>query len=281
MSFKVDGGSIGDLHLRCQSAGVNYARQREYGGEIVPKNRKFLTIPTDANKSAAGVARYPTVASLVEAFGRDRVFTLRNAGKNPVIALKGVGVAGGKTNRLNKKAGLSITPMFVLLRKVDQPGPKSSGTRKRAASASSTSGKLGRDRRAVSIVSAVRSGGPSDGPHLPHRRRRRTERRVRAHAHAPRRAVLSEKDAASPRSREINERAINVYDALVEARLPRAEEASCSTCGQQALGTTLPMQYTPMGKTDASVEPCTSSEALHPSRNSDDVGDVRQLEGRH
>jgi hypothetical protein len=129
LSFKVDGGSIADLHLRCQSAGVNYARQREYGGEIKPKNKRFLTIPTDANKSAAGVAR-KTVGQLIAEFGKNRVAFVTDRGANRgVVLLKDTSVAtkgkAGLRHTLNKNAPGKCVAMFWLTRKVDQPGPRS------------------------------------------------------------------------------------------------------------------------------------------------------------
>lgn len=68
-----------------------------------------------------------------------------------------------------------------------------------------------------------------------------------------RRAVMSPKDASSPRSREINERPINRY-TLVWKHALLGTRFLVQNLWKQALGTTLPMQFTPMGKTDASVE---------------------------
>lgn len=120
LSFKVEGGSIGSLHLRCQSAGVNYTRQREYGGEIVPRNRKWLTIPLPGNRTPAGVARYQprqlkdSFFLRTEAGGREALLLMER--KPGPAARKSSGVLG-KGNAI---------PMFLLVRKVDQPGPRSS-----------------------------------------------------------------------------------------------------------------------------------------------------------
>lgn len=68
-----------------------------------------------------------------------------------------------------------------------------------------------------------------------------------------RRAVMSPKDASSPRSRELNERGINRY-TLSWKQAQSGTRKLVQYLWRNALGTTLPMQFTPMGKTDASVE---------------------------
>lgn len=147
----VSGSSIGDLHLRCVSAGFNYARAQEYGATIVPKNKRFLTIPTDENKSAAGVARYPTVASLIAAFP-GRTFFMRPKGKpnTLLLMLKDARVAQkGKAalrKTINKNAPGSNIPMFVLVKKSTIPGPKSTGAQSRLGFFDEWA-KLGADRR--------------------------------------------------------------------------------------------------------------------------------------
>jgi hypothetical protein len=69
-----------------------------------------------------------------------------------------------------------------------------------------------------------------------------------------RRAVQTEKDASSPRSREINERGINRY-TLSWKGASIGQVFQVKKLWKDALGTTLPMQFTPMGHTDADVEP--------------------------
>lgn len=96
-----------------------------------------------------------------------------------------------------------------------------------------------------------------------------------------RRAVLSDKDAASPRSREINERAINVYD-ISWKRGSLGQKKFLQYLWAQALGTTLPMQYTPAGKTDASVESVYFTEKPSIRRATPTTWAMScQLEGRH
>lgn len=68
-----------------------------------------------------------------------------------------------------------------------------------------------------------------------------------------RRAVQSPKDASSPRSREINENAINGY-GLSWKRASEGQKVLLLNLWRSAMGTVLPMQFTPMGKTDAAVE---------------------------
>lgn len=149
-SSHVTGGSIADLHLRCQSAGFNYARAQEYGAEITPKNAKHLTIPIVGNLKPSLDAKYPTVGSLINTFGRKRVFFLARAGKNTVVMLKDASLAttgkAGLQRRLNKNAKGSLTPMFVLVDKVTLPGPKTTGGKSRLGFFDEWA-KLGQDRR--------------------------------------------------------------------------------------------------------------------------------------
>lgn len=134
MSSDVSGTSLNDLKLRCFSQGPNYTRPQEYGAEIKPKNKRALTVPLtrpgDFNrKGASGEAKYPSVALLISAYGKDRVFRLDRPGKSPLICLKDV-TARSTANgvRFNRKAAGGITPMFVLLKSVTLPGPKTTGT---------------------------------------------------------------------------------------------------------------------------------------------------------
>lgn len=137
LNHKVSGSSIGDLRLECRSQGPIYARAQEYGAEIKPVNAKHLAIPTGANITSAGVARYPTVGSLIGEFGRSRVFFRPRPGKNALVMLRDAssgGAAGSRAQKLNKlhkntpgKAAL----MFVLVDKVTLPGPKTTGAKSR------------------------------------------------------------------------------------------------------------------------------------------------------
>lgn len=85
-----------------EASKVAYAAIHEEGGRIVPVNAKALTIPTKENMTAARVPRYPTVADLKQAMGKENVF--KPKGKN-YIALK----TGKKT----------IKPMFILAASVE------------------------------------------------------------------------------------------------------------------------------------------------------------------
>jgi hypothetical protein len=62
--YAVSGSTLDDLKLNAFSAGVPYANLQEYGGTIVPKKGKYLTIPIADNLTKAGVPRYPSAADL-------------------------------------------------------------------------------------------------------------------------------------------------------------------------------------------------------------------------
>jgi phage gpG-like protein len=91
-----DGGFIyGEL----KSEGVPYAAIHEYGGTIVPKNKQYLTIPSEFNRRPDGLPKL-TTADLMGGLGKSFI-------RNGVIFLQ-----EGK----NK-----ITPMFYLKKSVDIP----------------------------------------------------------------------------------------------------------------------------------------------------------------
>lgn len=62
----VIGGRIGVVVF---SSGRNYARIQEYGGEVKPKNSKYLTIPLPDNQTKAGVTRYGSARNMIETYG--------------------------------------------------------------------------------------------------------------------------------------------------------------------------------------------------------------------
>lgn len=68
-----------------------------------------------------------------------------------------------------------------------------------------------------------------------------------------RRAVLDPDDAVSPRSRQINENPINRY-TLSWQRASIGQKRLLQDLWKDAAGPVLPMNFTPAGKTDASVE---------------------------
>lgn len=124
----VTGGSIGDLHLRCVSAGPIYSRIQEFGGEVRPKNAKFLSIPIVGNVLPSGVARYGSIALLASAFGESRIAFAKRPGKNTLVMLKEASARtakGGSGTVLRKQHKGKAVPMFVLVDKVTLPGPLS------------------------------------------------------------------------------------------------------------------------------------------------------------
>jgi hypothetical protein len=121
LSSKVTGSSLGDLKLSCVSQGTNYARIQEYGGEVLPRNGKYLTIPLPGNKTAAGVARISARALI--AGGNAFFLRTEAAGKDHLLLMqKGAGPARVKSSGVKGKG--NAIPMFVLVPKVELPGPK-------------------------------------------------------------------------------------------------------------------------------------------------------------
>lgn len=96
--FNVIGNTIMTLAGMVESVGVKYARLHEYGGTIKAKSGKWLTIPTAANKTPAGVMRM-SARMVIQQGG----FFAKN-----VIFLK------------QGKAGKPV-PMFILKKQVTIP----------------------------------------------------------------------------------------------------------------------------------------------------------------
>jgi len=128
----VSGSKLDDLKLRLQGGeGVAYAHKQERGGVIKPKNGKYLTIPTRANLSAAGVSRFPSARALIAANPGKTFFRRTDEGKLLLFLNQGV----SETIRRAHNAGLpkggvrakkgDAVPMFLLVRSVDLPGPDS------------------------------------------------------------------------------------------------------------------------------------------------------------
>jgi hypothetical protein len=128
LNHVVTGSSVSDLKLSITSAGVSYARVQEFGGVIRPKNGRFLAIPTEANKTSAGVAKYPTPRALIEA-KPGQTFFMRNKQNANRLTLFLVGTKGAraKTERFKGAIGAqreTFVPMFILVPQVEIPGPK-------------------------------------------------------------------------------------------------------------------------------------------------------------
>lgn len=56
-NYEVQGGSIADLQVRVYSAGTSYANLQEYGGEIKPRNGKYLALPIGKALGPRGIPR--------------------------------------------------------------------------------------------------------------------------------------------------------------------------------------------------------------------------------
>jgi len=83
----------------------SYAAKHEFGGKITPKKAKFLTIPLDDNKTAAGVARMDA-STVIDTFAYHAFLPAANP---PNLVL----VAG--------QDEASAKPMFVLVKSVTIP----------------------------------------------------------------------------------------------------------------------------------------------------------------
>ncbi len=117
------GDSLDSLTLRMQSIGnLSYATKQEFGGVIRPTRSKYLTIPTRFNRTGGGegTARFPSARALIAEQGKNTFFARSKAGnlflwqKNPNGAVRKS--AGG---------GKGAVPMFLLVKEVDLPGPRS------------------------------------------------------------------------------------------------------------------------------------------------------------
>jgi hypothetical protein len=119
LDHQVRGSSAADLKLRLVSAGPSYARIQERGGVVRPVRAKFLAIPLEANKTAAGVARYPSPREFIAAHPGETFFLRTGSGKlllmwkNPTQAARRSGGA---------KKGEAV-PLWLLVRRVEIPGP--------------------------------------------------------------------------------------------------------------------------------------------------------------
>lgn len=117
LAAKVTGEGTPDLKLKLASGGVPYARLQEYGGIVRPVRAKFLAIPLEANKTAAGVARYPSPREFIAAHPKETFF-LRSGGtlllmwKNPTAAAK-----------RSSGTGRGAVPLWMFVRQVEIPGP--------------------------------------------------------------------------------------------------------------------------------------------------------------
>lgn len=135
IGHKVTGAALGDLKLEMFVKGVPYARKQEFGGEIKPKNAKFLTIPTVFNQQPSGLARFPSARSLIAAHPKETFF---QRGKRGGIFLfwtdPTVKAIRSSTRKVSDRRAGGVekgaaVPMFSLVKKVDIPGPFSPSKR--------------------------------------------------------------------------------------------------------------------------------------------------------
>lgn len=98
----VVGSSLGSLQVSFVNR-EKYAITHEEGKTITPKKSKFLAIPLDAAKTAAGVPRY---SSPLRESGMKKTFIARSSAGNLILFAS---------------VGSQITPMFALVRSVTIP----------------------------------------------------------------------------------------------------------------------------------------------------------------
>ncbi len=162
----VEGSGLSDLRLRNVSAGVAYARVQEEGGEIRPQNGRYLTIPLDAAKTAAGVARF-SARQFIDSHPGETFFA-RKGDRLTLMWAPDKVKSGGPTSpgrfAVNATSGgtkaARVIPMFALVRKVEIPGPKAP-TKKRPSRMGffDTWRGQARDRRADLVRLARSIGG--------------------------------------------------------------------------------------------------------------------------
>lgn len=120
LGAKLSGTGSADLKLRLTSGGVPYARIQEQGGIIRPVKARFLAIPLEANKTAAGVARYPSPRAFISSHPGQTFFLRTDQGKL-LLMWKNPTAAARKSARTGKGEAV---PLWLLVRQVELSGPK-------------------------------------------------------------------------------------------------------------------------------------------------------------
>jgi len=137
LNYAFSGFTLGDMQLKCYSAGVPYALSHEFGARIRPVKAKWLTIPGPDNLTAAGVPREPSMRAFMERikpFGRLRIFpSHRKQGTLLAVfypnAVQRAIATGADRRRLRKaeKSNVRGQLMWILKKQVTIPGPKTTG----------------------------------------------------------------------------------------------------------------------------------------------------------
>lgn len=111
----VEGRDSLKVSVEIQSTDVPYARIQEFGGTIRPQEKQFLTIPLPAALTPAGVLRN-TAEQLRET---GRTFIAKSRQGNLIIFQR-----RGRGSRTRAGQEADITPLFVLLKRVQIPASK-------------------------------------------------------------------------------------------------------------------------------------------------------------
>lgn len=114
---QVTGSTLSDLSLRVFTAGANYAALQEFGGTVKPKRSRFLTIPTKANLTAGGDARYPSARDFINSH-KGQTFFLRR-GTSLLLMWNKPSAAARKSGGVRGKD--KPVAMFRLVRSVAIP----------------------------------------------------------------------------------------------------------------------------------------------------------------
>lgn len=113
LSVQLTGNMLADTKLTLASRGVPYAGVQEFGGTIRPRTRKYLTIPTKAAMTPAGVTRKSAAAWFREAKGE--VYVAQTKSGQLAIFLHPTSAKG------------KPTALFLLRKRVTIPGPTTDG----------------------------------------------------------------------------------------------------------------------------------------------------------
>lgn len=115
LDARVTGKGSPGMKLRLVSGGVPYARIQEHGGTVKPINARFLAIPLDANKTAAGVPRYPSPRAFIAAHPGETFFL--RAGGTLLLMWKNPTKAAAKSSG----TGAGAVPLWMFVRQVTIP----------------------------------------------------------------------------------------------------------------------------------------------------------------
>jgi hypothetical protein len=107
-----------ELVLTAGNRQVKYARTQEFGARIQAKRSRYLAIPLDAARTAAGVARWPGPRSV------PGLFFIRSKAGNPLLVVRdgdGIRPMFALKERVTIKAQPYMRPAMGIVRKSLRP----------------------------------------------------------------------------------------------------------------------------------------------------------------